>query len=440
MGAAPDKLAKKLTGGRRQGIRLAALVGVLSVFAALTLLTLVLLLDEFTHGPGQAGPSAVRDETTALSEAANETAQRATGADAAPTAPVSAGAPDASTAEGEQNATISVSPPWKRAAREQPLTRIGVGSCLHQDHPQPIWESVIVANPDLFLMLGDNVYGDIRNGDPEELAATYRTQAEQPELKAAREAFPFLAIWDDHDYGLNDGGAGFEFQPQAAEYFRQFWQLPEAQQPDGGIYYAKTIGPEGRRVQLILLDTRTFRSELKPKTDSFEHWGRYEPTDDPDQSMLGQTQWDWLEARLQEPAEIRLISSSVQILAEGHGFERWGNMPTELERLRNLLRETGTRGVIFLSGDRHSSAIYRTERDPDAAQPNLFELTASSLNRPYGPSRDARVPPLVGDIYSPENFGLVDIDWDNRTIVLSVHGIDGRQASALQVPFQELGL
>ena len=37
---------------------------------------------------------------------------------------------------------------------------IGFGSCLHQDYPQPIWEQVKKQSPNLFIMLGDNVYGD----------------------------------------------------------------------------------------------------------------------------------------------------------------------------------------------------------------------------------------------------------------------------------------
>lgn len=424
---------------KRRRIRAWALGSILALFAALTTLTLGLLLNEFTREPPQDRTSARQTDGSLTLPGDGETST------------VGAAQPDAAerslaTAAGGTQATaasmqpIVVSPPWMRPADAAVITRIGVGSCLHQNHPQPIWQSVIEADPDLLLMLGDNVYGDIHDNDPDRLAAAYRKQAEQPELKAARQAFPFLAIWDDHDYGRNDAGAGFPFQPQAAELFRQYWSLPEAQQPDGGIYYSKTIGPEGQRVQFIMLDTRTFRTALKRKTAEFEHWGKYEPTDDPHQSMLGATQWDWLEAQLQKPAEVRLIISSVQVLANGHGRERWGNLPQELDRLRSLLRDTGTRGVVLLSGDRHSASIYRTGRDQEAAQPHLIELTASSLNRSYGPAQDTRLPPLVSPIYYPENFGLIDIDWQNQTILLSVHGISGKQALALQVPFTELGL
>ena len=34
---------------------------------------------------------------------------------------------------------------------------IGLGSCLDQDLPQPIWKDIKSQNPEIFIMLGDNV-------------------------------------------------------------------------------------------------------------------------------------------------------------------------------------------------------------------------------------------------------------------------------------------
>ena len=341
---------------------------------------------------------------------------------------------------------VDVTPPtpWKTIPDDATLTRIGIGSCLHQGHPQPIWEAIIGAKPDLFLMLGDNVYGDIRKGDPNELGRTYIAQGRQPEFAAARQAFPFLATWDDHDYGQNDGGAGYRFQPQAANFFRQFWSAPEAKRPDGGIYYAQTIGPAGKRVQFIMLDTRSFRSPLKRKSASFPHWGKYEPDADPTKTILGAEQWSWLRTQLEAPADIRIIASSVQVLANGHGYERWGNLPAEKARLEALIAETGATGVLFVSGDRHSGALFKqplTRTDgTTAAQPNLVEITASSLNRSYGPSKDDRMPPLLGEIYHQENFGVIEIDWAARTLVVGLRGMGGDVLEETTIPFAEIGI
>jgi alkaline phosphatase D len=243
---------------------------------------------------------------------------------------------------------------------------------------------------------------------------------------------PFLATWDDHDYGLNDAGADFAHARAAAALFHDFWQLP-ATQPDG-IHYARIIGPAGRRVQIIMLDTRSFRSRLRRKGDGFPHWGRYEPDPDPAKTMLGPAQWAWLEAELGKPADLRLLVSSVQVLAEGHGFERWGNLPAERERLLALIDRAGIGGLVMLSGDRHSGAVY-TATTPGGAK--LVELTASSLNRSYGPSRDARLPPLVSGPFHVENYGLIDIDWSGRMMALRLKGMGGATLAELAAPFAE---
>lgn len=332
---------------------------------------------------------------------------------------------------------VSPAPPWRRPDPAARLSRIAFGSCLDQKKPQPIWQSVIAAKPDLFLMIGDNVYGDVKSPDRRELIEAYAQQARQGELAAVRAKIPLLAVWDDHDYGLNDGGADFEHRDAAAELFRAFWQQPEAN-GDGsrGVYYSWMLGPAGARVQVIMLDTRSFRSPLTRATAAQTYWGRYLPDPDPAKSMLGEAQWAWLADELKKPAEIRLVVSSIQVLAEGHNFERWGNLPRERDRLSKLVRDSGAKGVIFLSGDRHVGAIYR---EADAAPYRLIDFTSSSLNRSYGPSRDGRLPPLVSDIFHAENFGVIDIDWQQRRIRLALKGMGGDDLATLDLAFSDLG-
>jgi alkaline phosphatase D len=334
---------------------------------------------------------------------------------------------------------VTPEPPWREIDRTQPLTRIGFGSCHHQNHPAPIWERVIATKPELFVMLGDNVYGDIRNGDPNELAGAYLKLGKHTGFASARAAFPFLAIWDDHDYGVNDGGANYRFQAEAATLFRQFWARPEARQPDGGIYDSETVGPPGKRVQFILLDTRSFKSPFVRKDDTFPHWGKYMPDADADKTILGEAQWGWLREKLSEPADLRIITSGIQVLAEGHGWERWGNLPAERERLMQTIRDSGAGGVILVSGDRHAGAHYQRTVTPNASgQTVIPELTASSLNRSFGPSRDTRVQPLISGPHHVENFGLIEINWPAQRVTFALKGLgdlDDRQS----LSFTELG-
>src|SRR5436190_18218787 len=80
-----------------------------------------------------------------------------------------------------------------------PLRRIAFGSCAHQDRPQPIWDAVVAARPDLFLFIGDTVYADTTDMDA--MRATYARLAALPGYQKLLRTCPVLATWDDHDYG-----------------------------------------------------------------------------------------------------------------------------------------------------------------------------------------------------------------------------------------------
>ncbi len=317
-------------------------------------------------------------------------------------------------------------PPASDAASVEPaLERIGLGSCLKQDLPQPIFDAILDDDFGLFVFLGDNVYGDVESADLRELRDAYAMQAAADGLSRLREAaVPLAATWDDHDYGLNDGGADFFGREEAQRIFEDFWDVPADSERAArrGVYDAVSYGPPGQRVQLILLDTRYFRSPLK-RTDEPGAPGRERYVPDPDsaKTMLGEEQWSWLREVLQEEADLRILASSIQVIADGHGYEGWRNLPAERDRLYSLLREVGANGLVIVSGDRHRGGIYRRG---DVLDYPLLELTASSLNSPSTSGEEAG-PYRVGPTYQPENYGAFTIDWASRTVTLEVRDMDG---------------
>ena len=120
--------------------------------------------------------------------------------------------------------TAGLLSPDKLRAQEAPppLTRIAFGSCAAEEKPQPIWDAVLAYRPELFLFVGDNVYGDVRSGRdvPESdllasLAESYALASAVPGLARLRRTVPHLATWDDHDYGKNDAGADFASRHEA---------------------------------------------------------------------------------------------------------------------------------------------------------------------------------------------------------------------------------
>lgn len=329
-------------------------------------------------------------------------------------------------------------PPASDAASVEPaLTLIGVGSCLKQDQPQPILDAILDDDFELFVFLGDNVYGDVESEDLSELREAYALLGASEGFNRLRDAVPLAAIWDDHDYGLNDAGADFFGREEAQRIFEDFWDVPpdseRAARP--GIYDAVTYGPPGRRVQLILLDTRYFRSELRP-TDERGVPGkeRYVPDPDPSKTVLGEEQWTWLREVFQEEADLRVLASSIQVIADGHGYEGWRQLPADRDRLYGLIREVGANGVVIVSGDRHRAGIYRHD---DAVDYPLLELTASSLNSPSSSGEEAG-PYRLGPTYRPENYGSLSIDWAAREVTLEVRDIGGEPVLAETVALDDL--
>ncbi len=315
---------------------------------------------------------------------------------------------------------VAAAPVSPELDRSRPLTALGFGSCLHQDRPQPIFDAINARPWDVFLMIGDNVYGDATPPALDELAEAYAVAAQAEGLNTLRAKTPVLATWDDHDYGANDAGADFVGRPQAEALFHRFWHTPEASvlRRREGLYYHETLGPDDRRVQLIFLDTRSFRSGLVP-TDQRDAPGkeRYLPDEDPAKTVLGAAQWAWLETVLAQPAALRIVISSIQVLAEGHGWEAWRLFPREQARLLKTLGASEA-PVVVLSGDRHRGGLYHYALDDDR---RLIELTSSSLNFAIPGISEEPGPRRLGPTYRDENFGAVEIAWDTGSFELALY-------------------
>jgi alkaline phosphatase D len=310
------------------------------------------------------------------------------------------------------------------------LRRIAVGSCLNQRRPAPILRVVAAMHPDLVLLIGDNVYAD--TDDAARMREAYAALAANPDYRALVAAVPVLATWDDHDYGANDAGSEWAFKHGAKEIMLDFFDEP----PDSprrnreGVYDARVFGPPGRRVQVILLDTRWFRSPLVRGENG------YVPSPDPRATILGDAQWRWLAEQLRVPADLRILASSIQVLSNEHGFERWGNFPAERARLLRTLASADARHVVVVSGDRHRGELSVLD-DAGLGYP-LYDLTTSSLNAPVPREEPNRL--RRGPLLNDANFGLVDIDWNATppAVTLSVRGPDGVAAVEERIPLDRL--
>ena len=333
---------------------------------------------------------------------------------------------------------LAMVPAAAHAQDKKPLSRIAFGSCVHQDKEQPVWDAIVKTFPELFLLLGDNIYADTQ--DIEVMRAKYAKLAAQPGYMKLRQLCPLMATWDDHDYGGEDAGADYPNKAESQEALLDFLRVPKHApiRRQEGIYTSAVYGPEGKRVQVILLDTRYHRGPLKKDSKLPRNKGQYVPNTDESATMLGEAQWRWLEEQLRVPAEVRLLGSSVQVVAEDHGFEKWMNMPNERAKLFQLLRDTKAGGVIVLSGDRHLAEL--SSMDADLGY-TLYDLTSSGLNQ-----ANKRFRPLelnrhrVATMDRGNNFGLVRIDWnrDDPLIRLEIRDEDGDVTIGHKLPLSQL--
>ena len=287
---------------------------------------------------------------------------------------------------------------------------IGFGSCLDQNLDQPIWTAIHKEQLDAFFFLGDNVYGDSRFFSITTLSRAYEIQKNK--LPDWLENIEILQIWDDHDYGLNDGGKNYRHKEISQEIYLNFWKIPQDDQRRNqeGVFFSKFVNHNERIIQFIGMDTRYHRSNLKGSKNF------YRPNTDIDATILGEKQWLWLKDELDKEADIKIIASSIQVLAKEHRFEKWSNFPDERFKLLSMLSEASTNSnLLIISGDRHRGGIYKKE--------NLMEVTSSSMNKPSNIDYETDKY-LDGKTHPEENYGIIEIT--DKRVFIYLKNIDGK--------------
>lgn len=310
-------------------------------------------------------------------------------------------------------------------------SKILFGSCGHQDKDIPIFNTINKEQGDLFIFLGDNIYGD--TNDMTVLANKYQKLGAKPGFKALKEQTPIIAMWDDHDFGQNDIGKDYPHKEQSRQIMLDFWNEPansERRTRTDGIYTSYMYGEGKQTVQVIMPDLRWNRDALNPVSEleyytkrKLNNQGPYSPTEVKGASMLGEAQWQWLEQELKKPAAIKLIASSLQLLPDFTGWESWANFPDDRNRLFALIKKHKVNGVVIISGDTHWGEISKYQQNLDYP---LIEMTSSGLTEKWkdvSPNKHR-----VGDYTHNVNYGDLSIDWQQAdpAISLKLKGIDGK--------------
>lgn len=274
------------------------------------------------------------------------------------------------------------------------IDHFAFGSCNRHFNKQKLWGEILSTKPQLWIWGGDNIYPP-SGATPYALREAYSAQAKHPGYRELVKNIPILGTWDDHDYGLNDGGAEYKYKTESQDIFLNFFGVPEndPRRLREGIYHSEIIGPKDQQVKFITLDNRYHRRHG---------------------DMLGNEQWRWLDDELAfSDAKVHFIVSGIAVLAPRiHFTEEWRDDMLSYNRFIEILKKHQDKGIVLLSGDKHFAHFF--ERD------GFIEFMSSGL------THTVRVPlrKLVRQYYQNPFIGLhwgeVHLYWHEKPMRLKM--------------------
>ncbi|MGH6950443.1 MAG: alkaline phosphatase D family protein [Vitreimonas sp.] len=287
----------------------------------------------------------------------------------------------------------------RTAPRGRSAFRAAFGSCarLQIDTEQRIFSVAQALEPDLMFFLGDNIYAD--SIEPEAVADLYRRQREIERLKPLIRSTPSLAIWDDHDFAINDSDRNNPIREQSLALFKHYWANPSYALADTpGIFFKYAYGG----VEFFFLDGRYNR----------------DPADSPDvagKTMLGAIQKQWLKD------ELRASRAPFKVLVSGGGFSKaerggdsWAAYMHERDEIFDFIRDERIEGVFGISGDSHMGELNCVPRSQQGGY-DFYDLCSSPLaNFPDSDFVEQMPEVRIRPTYTRSvNIGLMDFSFEN---------------------------
>jgi hypothetical protein len=290
---------------------------------------------------------------------------------------------------------------------------------------QPIWGIIRRQKPDFLLLLGDNVYIGKEGYEAsierkrELLTHEYEAQTNEVHFKDLLSSVPYLAIWDNHDFGLPGNTYesigpnrvpiyGAEVSDEHRRLARSLFQTylkADSQQPQTGeIYCTHTIIDENKKaIKFYMLDVRSHQ-------ENPIHVNRISP------SLLGRTQEEWL------LNELRTSTAEINIICSGIPYRYWGKYPRWVKDFQMVASKKTN--LLFLGGQVHHNEfnIHRLRKFPFWNSANMFEAVSSgvgqNLNLPDENDEDSDEEPIDNDSGNIiENIGLFGLPYNNYGII-----------------------
>ena len=287
-----------------------------------------------------------------------------------------------------------------------------------------MWDTIIKQRPDAMLMLGDNVYID----DPTHMLTNrycyYRRQS-RPEWRRFVASTSMYAIYDDHDFGMNDCVPGPDidkpsWKRSVWDYFRLNWVNP---------YYGGGVDQPGcwhdfyiADVHFILLDGRYYRDRGEQS-----------------RSMLGPVQKKWLKETIRNSKGTFKVIASPVPWTEGikpGSKDPWDGFPQEREEIFSFIESNKIEGVFLVAADRHRSDLRVTKRENGY---DLYEFESSRLTNRHTHGV-IKTPGLIWGYKDTCSFGLMRFDTtgSDPSVKFEVYTIDGKRVHDYQLKLSVL--
>ena len=294
-------------------------------------------------------------------------------------------------------------------------------------------------NPDVWIWLGDVAYVDKRilpgwfiYGGFSYVSDLYEKYKKFPEYVHLRENVPIIGVWDDHDYGVDNGNKHFPYKDVVKKLWLDFIDEPKdsPRWTRAGMYDSCYIG-DPSKIKVILLDVRYFRDRRSEGRD-----------------MLGDAQWDWLDQELKNnKAEYIVIGTGTQVFPDERVIqEHW--YAESRDKLLSLIRKHRVSRVILITGDVHFAEILKFPCKEKVGY-DLYEFTSSGITHHVGSHYFLSlgfVRKLYPDTYSTErdrytdkNFGVLRFNFkDDKGVTFQARNEEGKVVLEKKLSREEL--
>jgi len=264
-------------------------------------------------------------------------------------------------------------------AADAPSATLAIGSCADEkEGTQALLKRIASLHPDAVAFIGDTPYIDTT--DLARQRKRYGEFFSQPGMAEWLSSTPLAAVWDDHDFGLNDTDGRLKGKERSLQAFREWHANASFGTGTEGVYHRLRLGP----MEVFMLDTRWFARTARcapPEAADPVVDGSADAATSAGWTLLGREQWAWLQDGLRaSTAPIKLIVSSMVFNSSVRPLKTdyWGMYPEEYARLMRMVRDVPG-GVVLVSGDVHTSRLLLHPTQASAGR-DLWEVVSSPMH------------------------------------------------------------